>query len=73
RTQVGFTCMQDEPRLLVATITNSVINYNQDLRKISLKPSFLRSLRSYAFGTLGERGSLFRDLCVSPNNFQIPR
>ena len=38
----------------------------QDLRKISLKPSFLRSLRSYAFGTLRERGSLFRDLCVSP-------
>ncbi|MFM6529874.1 MAG: hypothetical protein ACKPIB_16525, partial [Dolichospermum sp.] len=44
---------------------------NQDLRKISLKPSFLRSLRSYAFGTLRERGSLFRDLCVSPNNIFI--
>ncbi|MFM6612048.1 MAG: hypothetical protein ACKPJH_05765, partial [Dolichospermum sp.] len=43
----------------------------QDLRKISLKPSFLRSLRSYAFGTLRERGSLFRDLCVSPNLFTL--
>ena len=37
----------------------------QDLRKISLKPSFLRVLRFYAFGTLRERGSFFRHLCVS--------
>ena len=48
------------------TYAKPTSNTVQDLRKISLKPSFLRSLRSYAFGTLRERGSLFRDLCVSP-------
>ncbi|MFM5997123.1 MAG: hypothetical protein ACKO9U_21545, partial [Dolichospermum sp.] len=58
------------------TYVNIPINCHlyQDLRKISLKPSLLRSLRSYAFGTLGERGSLFRDLCVSPitlTNFSL--
>jgi len=37
---------------------------NQDLRKISLKSSFLRDLCAWS-------GSLFHESCVSPNNIML--